>query len=134
MEDEEDKKVYLGFIKFVGEEADGMNRYEFIFTDNPDEFWGDNFGYMPSGLINDLTPDDEYITEIHTVKTNIKFNLVQNSGCFSIQDAMDGIVSIGWEDISDYDEYPEDGRLFFNFGDEIEEVRRKLALKQIIMP
>lgn len=39
MMDDDDKKVYLGFIKLIGEENDGYYRYEFIFTDSIDEFW-----------------------------------------------------------------------------------------------
>ena len=43
MMDDDDKKVYLGFIKLIGEENDGYYRYEFIFTDSIDEFWGEDF-------------------------------------------------------------------------------------------
>jgi hypothetical protein len=46
---------------------------------------------------------------------------------------MDGIISIAWEDISDYDEFPEDGRIFFRFGESLEEVENKLAMKNILM-
>ena len=131
--EEELKDVFLCFVNLVGEENDGYYRYEFIFTDNPDEVWGDDFEYMPAGMVNDLKPADEYITEIHTVKTKIKLNLIQNNNCFSIQDAMDGCVGIAIEDLSIYSEFPEDGRLVFMFGESLDEVERKLAMKNIIM-
>lgn len=131
--EEETKDVYLLFIRLIGEENDGYYRYEFIFTDNPDEAWGDDWEYKPSGLVNTLIPSDEYITEIHIVKTKIKFDLIQNNMCFSMQDCMDGCVALAIENMDLYDNYPEDGRLFFMFGETLEDVERKLALKNIIM-
>lgn len=125
--------LYLGFIRLIGAESDGVDNYEFIFTNNIDEFWGENFEYKPCCLCNDLIPNDEYITEIHKIKTKIKFDLVQDNCCFSMQDCMDGIISLAWENIDEYEEYPEDGRLVFNFGETYDEVERKLALKNILI-
>lgn len=131
---EEDlKDVFLLFVRLIGEEADGYYRYEFIFTDNPDEAWGEDWEHKPAGLVNDLIPSDEYITEVHIVKTKIKFDLIQNNMCFGMQDAMDGIVSIAYENMDAYESYPEDGRLFFMFGESLDEVERKLAMKSILM-
>jgi hypothetical protein len=131
--EEETKDVSLLFIRLIGEENDGYYRYEFIFTDNPDEAWGDDWEYKPSGLVNSLIPSDEYITEIHIVKTKIKFDLIQNNMCFGMQDCMDGIVALAFENIDEYENYPEDGRLFFMFGESFDEVERKLAIKNILM-
>ena len=131
---EEDlKNVFLLFVRLIGEENDGYYRYEFIFTDNPDEAWGEDWEHKPAGLVNDLIPSDEYITEVHIVKTKIKFDLIQNNMCFGMQDAMDGIVSIAYENMDSYESYPDDGRLFFMFGESIDEVERKLAMKSILM-
>jgi len=131
---EEDlKDVFLLFVRLIGEENDGYYRYEFIFTDNPDEAWGEDWEHKPAGLVNDLIPSDEYITEVHIVKTKIKFDLIQNNMCFGMQDAMDGIVSIAYENMDSYESYPDDGRLFFMFGESLDEVERKLAMKNILM-
>ena len=131
---EEDlKDVFLLFVRLIGEEADGYYRYEFIFTDNPDEAWGEDWEHKPAGLVNDLIPSDEYITEVHIVKTKIKFDLIQDNMCFGMQDAMDGIVSIAYENMDAYESYPDDGRLFFMFGESLDEVERKLAMKSILM-
>jgi hypothetical protein len=131
--EEEPEEVNLGFIRLIGEENDGYYRYEFIFTDNIDEFWGEEFNQKPACLVNNLAPSDEYITEIHIVKMKIKLELLQDNCCFAYSDGMDGIISIAWEDISDYDEFPEDGRIFFRFGESLEEVENKLAMKNILM-
>ena len=126
-------QLNLGFIRLIGAESDGIYNYEFIFTNNIDEFWGENFEYKPCCLCNDLIPNDEYITEIHKIRAKLKFDLVQDNCCFSMQDCMDGIISLAWENIDDYDEYPEDGRLVFNFGESYDDVERKLALKNILI-
>ena len=131
--EEEPEEVNLGFIRLIGEENDGYYRYEFIFTDNIDEFWGEEFNQKPACLVNNLAPSDEYITEIHIVKMKIKLELLQDNCCFAYSDGMDGIISIAWEDISEYDEFPDDGRIFFRFGESLEEVENKLAMKNILM-
>jgi len=130
---EDEEEVRLGFIRLIGEESDGYYRYEFIFTDNIDEFWGENFEYKPAGLVNGLIPDDKYINEVHIVKMKIKLDLIQESCCFGFQDCTDGIIALAWENVDDYDEYPEDGRIFFRFGETLEDVENKLAMKNVLM-
>ncbi len=127
-----EEKVYLLFINLVGEENDGYYRYEFIFTDNPDEAFGEDFEYKPASLVNSLYPNDEYITEIHTIKTKIKLDLIQNNSCFGMQDAMDRIVALAYENIDSYEEYPDD-RIILFYGDEYSEVENKLGLRGILI-
>lgn len=126
-------ETHLCFINLVGVEEDNKYRYEFIFTDDIDNVWGENFDEKPAGLINNLMVDEQYKTETHVVRTTIKFDLVQQCCCFGMQDCMDGIVALAYENIDDYDAYPDDGRLVFNFGEPFNDVSRKLALKNIIM-
>ena len=133
MDEEVNEKVCLCFIRLVGKENDGYYNYEFIFTDNINEVWGEDFNQKPACLVNNLMVSEEYVTEVHNVKTKIKFDLIQDNCCFSVSDCYDGIIALAWEDISQYDEYPEDGRLFFKFGEDIEEVDNKLAMKNILM-
>lgn len=128
------QNLYLAFVNLVGKEEDGKYRYEFIFTDNPDEVWGDNWEYKPAGIVNNLQPSDEYKTETHIVKTELKFDLAQKSNCFGMQDCLDGIVALAYENIDGYDEYPDDrGRLVFKFGEKYDDVERKLAQCGILM-
>ncbi len=132
--EEELKDVFLLFVRLIGEENDGEYRYEFMFTDNPDEAWGEGWENKPACLVNDLIPSDEYITEVHIVKTKIKFDLIQNSCCFSIGDSLDNIIALAWENIDDYESYPDErGRIFFMFGETFEKVENKLAKCGILM-
>ena len=131
--DEIEEKINLCFIRLIGEESDGYYRYEFIFTDNVDEIFGENWEFKPCCLVNDLMPSDEYISEVHIVKTKIKFDLIQDNCCFGMQDCLDGIVAVAFENIDDLEEYPDDGRLVFMFGETYEDVERKLAMKGVLM-
>jgi hypothetical protein len=63
----------------------------------------------------------------------IKLDLIQNNCCFSMQDCIDGCVAMAIENMDDYENYPDDGRLFFMFGDSFDDVEKKLALKNILI-
>ena len=131
--DYDDSDLSLGFINFIGKELDGLNQYELVFTMYPDEFWGDNFNYKPAGICNGLNPDSQYIQKVVRFKTFIDLCLIQESGCFSMQDCMDGIVALAYQSLEGLDEYPENGRLFFMYGEKYDEVERKLAMCHILI-
>lgn len=131
--DYDDDDLCLGFVRNVGVESGGLNVYELIFTAFKDEFWGVNFEFMPSGICNGVEPDSKYVQKVVTIKTTINFDLIQDSGSFSMQDALDGIVAIAWQSLVGLDSYPEDGRLYFMFGESYDEVERKLAIKRILI-
>lgn len=130
---EDNEKIYLCFIRLIGEENDGYYRYEFIFTNDVDNVWGENFDQKPACLVNNLMVSEEYVYEIHVVKMKIKLDLIQNNCCFSVSDCYDGCVSLAWQNLDNETEYPEDGRIFFKFGETLEEVENKLAIKNVIM-
>ena len=124
---------YLCFINLIGEDLNHIFTYELLFTSEVDTFWGENFEYFPCCLCNDIIPNKELYDVVKTIKTKIKLDLIQNSCCFSMQDAIDGIVAIAYENISDYDEYPDDGRLIFFYGETYTDVEYKLANKNILL-
>ena len=129
-----DDDLYLGFINYIGSELDGLNEYELIFTVHPNTFWGENFNYKPAGICNGLVPDKEYIQKVVRIKTFINLDLIQQSGCFSMQDCMDGIVSLAYQNLEGLDEYPDDpGRLFFMYGESYSDVEKKLAACHILI-
>ena len=134
MNNEDDlKEAFLLFVRLIGEENDGYYRYEFIFTNNIDEVFGENFEQKPACLVNNLMVSEEYIYEVHIVKMKIKLDLIQDNCCFGFQDCTDGVIALAWENMDDYDEYPEEGRIFFRFGETLEEVEDKLAIKNVLM-
>lgn len=128
-----EEDMSLGFINYIGTDMGGFNEYELIFTIYPNEFWGENFNYKPAGICNGLEPDKKYIQKVVKIKTLVNLDLIQNSGCFSMQDCMDGVVSLAYENLEGLEEYPPEGRLYFMFGESYDEVERKLAIKHVLI-
>lgn len=124
----ENDGLFLCFINFIGEDSEGFNMYEFIFTDNIDEVWGENFDQKPACLVNNLIVSSEYVTEAHIVKMKQLLSLIQHNCCFGMQDCMDGVVSLASSDINDMDNL-----LVFDFGESFDECQKKLAEKSIVM-
>lgn len=126
----EDK--YLCFIRLVGNDINGMNEYEFMFSSDIDNVWGEDWDVVPCCLCNDLVPDENDYDVIRVLKTNIDLSLVQDSCCFGMQDALDGIVALGYENILGYDSYPDEGRLVLHYGISYDECERLLADKNLV--
>jgi hypothetical protein len=130
--DYEDDELSLGLVKFVGTESGGINVYEFIFTKYPDEFWGEGYDTMPSGICNYIEPEFKFIQKTVKVRMTKTLDLAQKNCCFSMQDCMDGIVALAWESLIGLEEYPEI-RLIFHFGESYETVENKLAQCHILI-
>lgn len=122
----EEEKLYLCFIKLIGLNSNKDYMYDFYFTDNTENFWGDNFEQKPAGLCNNLEPFEEAFTTIKRTTTKFLLDLAQEQTCLSMQDVIDGCCALGWENI-DNTEYPEDGRIIFQFGEDFDNVENKLA-------
>ena len=60
------------------------------------------------------------------------FDVIQNSESFAIWDAVDGVISMAWENLDGYEEYPET-RLFFKFGEPINSVDDKLYERDLVI-
>lgn len=119
---------YLTYINGLGPDYKGDNLYEFIFSENLD-VWGDSWESAPANGYPS-PPDLEHINKVGVLrKSNIKLELAQNSDYFSMSDAMDGVVALGWE----IGEYDEDNRLVFRFGQEEDAVKDKLYEKDLIL-
>ena len=121
---------YLCFIKLIGEKTNGVYQYEFLFIKDISNFdiTEDN---NPCCLSTNIEP--KVYDTIYILNTKIKLDLIQDNCCFSFKHAKLKIVSLAWENMDNYSDYPEDGRLFFRFGETFEEVEEKLAIKNLIM-
>lgn len=124
---ESEEKLYLVYIEPVGLNSYDMFEYDFLFSETPEIVWGEDWAEQCPLACENMRPGDEMITKIKRLATIIPFGLAQRNTCFSMQDCIDGIIALAWEDISDYEEYPEPSRLIFKFGESIEKVEDKLA-------
>jgi hypothetical protein len=119
---------YLTYINGLGPDYKGNNLYEFIFSENLD-VWGDSWESSPSGGYP-TPPKLEHINKVGVLRnSDVKLELVQNSDYFNMSDAMDGVIALGWE----IEEYDENNRLVFKFGEEEESVKNKLYEKDLIL-
>ena len=119
---------YLTYINGLGPDYKGDNLYEFIFSSSKD-VWGDSWDSAPANGYPS-PPELEHIEKVGVLrKSKIKLELVQNSDYFSMSDAMDGVVALGWE----IEDYEEGNRLVFRFGEEETAVKDKLYEKDIVL-
>lgn len=125
-------ELFLCFIKHIGKDVENMNSYEFLFTDRVDTFWGENFDVLPSCLCDELIPNEEDFNMKKNLRTKLNLTLIQDSCCHSFQDCADGIIALAYENITDYDEYPENGRLVLPYGISLEDTEKLLANKGLV--
>lgn len=125
----------LIFVNSLGKNSDGYNSYEFYFTDadllDIDLVWMDDFEVKPASICDFSVPESSIFHDIKKLNTNITFCLAQKNSCFSMQDCKDGIIPVAFESLDDVDEYPENGRVVFKFGESIYNVELALSKRDI---
>lgn len=121
----------LIFVNKVGKNWQDEFIYEFIFSNSIDDVDGEDWDSYPANSLPSA-PNREFIDKVGTLVTPINFDLIQNSTSFSFWDAVDGLISMAWENIEGYEEYPEE-RLYFHFGDDLKDVEDKLYSKDLIL-
>lgn len=123
-------ELYLVYINKIGSNWVGEYIYEFLFS-NSKEVDGDDWdAYPASGQPS--PPDKSYIKSVGKLKTEMVFNLVQESDTFAVWDSVDGVVALAWENVFDYDVYP-DTILHFHFGITKENVDDMLYTKDLVL-
>lgn len=123
----------LIFINELGPNYKGDNIYEFIFTQDLNNVWGENWESNPSNGYP-LPPMFEKIDRVGFLKNNkIKLNVIQNSDYFSMIDAQDDVVALGWEIENEKVSFELVPRLVFRYGESEEVVKNKLYERDIVL-
>lgn len=119
------------YLVFVNELCvnDGIHEYEFYFAKDIDAFWGIGFDADFANK-DEVIPDEKTYDKVLRLRTNIPFFCSQNNKCFSMQHIVDGVIAVAFEDITDYEDYPEPYRIVFQYGEEYNSVEEKLASRQ----
>ena len=89
---------FLAFVDDVGKTIDGKNIYRFDFTQAPDIVWGDMWNVTPSGIVPHLFPDPNCLSITAQMLTKHKYLLAKENTCFSMQDCIDGIIPLMFDD------------------------------------
>ncbi len=111
----------LVYVNYKGMDMD-KHVYEFIFSETPEIVYGKDWDYPNPSICSDLSPDESTYSIVKTVKTGYKLKTVQETACYSMEYAMNGIIALAWIDIDGLEEYPENGRMVFHYGDSVDKV------------
>ena len=124
-------ELYLVFIERINDvpNSKGFYEYDFFFSETPEIVWGLDWNQQcPSACnIENIRPDSSTYNEVKKIYLIYPLMCIQNNSCLSCQDMVDGIIACAWEDVSEYDEYPEPFRFVFKFGQKKEEIEDLLA-------
>ena len=119
----------LVFVNFVGTNFMGKNIYEFLFSSSEiEDVSGEDWDSYPANG-NPKAPTD-YVDEAYKYETESELELIQNHVSFDMNDCIDGIIALAWE--AEKEEY-EYGRLFFKFGESLDDVKSKLYKRDIFI-
>lgn len=124
------EELYLIYVEPIGVNSNGENEYDFYFSETPEMAWAEDWAEQCPSACENLRPEGDFVTEIKRLKTTVPFFCAQQNSCFSMQDCMDGIIALAFENISDYEEYPEPFRIIFKYGEEYEHVKEKLSTRE----
>lgn len=125
------KDLFLIYVNEVGKTWEDQYIYEFLFSDTTKNVDGDDWDVYPASG-NPSPPRQDLVKKVGKIVSDVKFSLVQQSDTFAVWDAIDGVIALAWEDVSEYEEYPAI-RMHFKFGEAHQSVIDKLYEKDIIL-
>jgi hypothetical protein len=124
---------FLIYVNELGPNYKGDNIYEFIFSDNLEDVWGENWESSPANG-NPLPPDLEHIKRVGVLKNDqITLSVIQNSDYFTMLDSIDGIIALAYEDESSEVDFSHQKRLVVKYGETEESVKDKLYERDFVL-
>jgi len=121
--------LYLIYVHEIGFDYEEQFFYEFIFSDTLDNIDGEGWDSYPASG-NPKPPNEDLVKQVGKVKMDNNLIVIQDNEQFSVWDAIDGVISLAWENIDGLEEYP-DKRLVFPYGMPLKEVTDKLYERDI---
>jgi len=122
-------ELYLIYIHEIGFDIEDKYFYEFVFSDSIDNIEGEHWDSYPASG-NPEKPNSDVIKDIGKIEIDGNLLVAQDNEQFSMWDAIDGVIPLGWENIDGLEDYPEN-RLTFHFGMTSTEVSDKLYERDI---
>jgi len=123
--------LFLIYVNVLGSDWKGETNYEFIFSDTTKDVDGEDWDLYPASG-QPSPPRKDLIKAVGVLTPDFKLDTVQNSDTFAVWDSIDGIIALAWENITDYEVYPE-RRLSFMFGQTIKSVEDSLYEKDFVL-
>jgi hypothetical protein len=125
--------MFLVFVNELGPNYRGDNIYEFIFSDEVKDVWGDMWDSKPSNGYPS-PPEIKFIKKVGILKNDkISLSVIQNSDYFSMIDAIDDVIALAWENENESINFDLVKRLVFRYGDTEEIIKNKLYERDIVL-
>lgn len=122
------EKEVLVYVKPICKNTNGTYEYDFFFSSTPEYVWGPEWDINVPSSNGDITPDNTTYSKTRRVKTTLPLKTFEETSCYSMEYTIYGIFALCWIDIENLDEYPENGRLTMYFGEDEEEIVKKLSI------
>lgn len=124
----------LVYVNQIGIDWTGKRLYEFLFSEDEsvEDVSGVDWDSYPASVGEPEPPSRDFISKVGLLTTDLNLFLIQKHDSFAVFDAVDGVVALAWENLLDYEEYPEK-RLFFKFNEDVTSVEDKLYEKDLIL-
>lgn len=124
-------RLKLVFVRPVRKTDDDIYEYDLLFSEYPDDVWSLFWDDPNPSSCGDLTPDPTMYSVVKRIGLKYELVTIQNTNCFSMEHAIQGIVALSYINIENLDEYPSEGRCTLHFGDDMELVQNKLNVFDI---
>ncbi len=121
-------ELFLVYVNPIGENSIEWYEYDVYFSKTPDIVWGYGWDCEFAAQGDIEPPDKQTYCLVKRLKTNIPLQCAQNNNSYGMRYAVEDIISLAFEDISEYDEYPDD-RIVLHFGETYRSVENKFALR-----
>lgn len=130
MTDLRQPNFYLVFINYKGKDFSGKHTYEFCYADSTELDQENLVGWdsMPAMGLPKAPIDN--LTQVCEIEIDFRLDLIQNSTTMSIWDSIEGVIAMGYENISDYVNIPQ-RRLYFKFGETKKQTLEMLYSREI---
>ena len=125
-------KLSLVYVNPIGVNAQGLNEYEFFFSESPETVWAGDWNIECPSACSDIKPDEEMYSLVERIETIVPLKCAQENCCFSMADVQDGILALAFENISGYEVYPEPYRIILKYGETYSRVTEILNGREII--
>ena len=126
------QNLKLVYVRPVTNGTDNMNyEYDFLFSETPEVVWGMDWDDDVPNLCGDLTPESSTYSIIKRVKCPIELKVIQENTCYSMEYAINRSIALAWLNIDGLEEYPQNGRMVFKFGDSYLDVEANLELHNL---
>lgn len=126
------EQLKLVFVKPITNGSDNKNyEYDFLFSETPEVVWGPDWTDNAPNICGDISPEPSTYNLVKRVKSAFPLKTIQENSCYSMEYAINRSVALAFLDVEGMEQYPENGRMVFHFGDSYLQVEAQLELHEI---